>query len=143
MGNTINRTIPYPELTDVANVPADMREMAERLDVIAGVDTGWLLCTVSAAGWTNSPPLSARQIGAVVYLRGGMVNAAFTNSGHVALGTLPACISCPLANCLLPIASYGATAYMRSMQVTTAGAIAVSSSMASSNLWAINHCYAV
>jgi len=34
MGNTPNLTLPYPELTDPADVPADIKRLADRLDVI-------------------------------------------------------------------------------------------------------------
>jgi hypothetical protein len=33
MGTTANNAYPYPELTDVANVPADMRELADAVDL--------------------------------------------------------------------------------------------------------------
>jgi hypothetical protein len=35
MGTTPNLAIPYPELTDPADVPADVKKLAQRLDVIA------------------------------------------------------------------------------------------------------------
>jgi hypothetical protein len=35
MGQTPNLALPYPELTDPADVPADIRELADRLDLIA------------------------------------------------------------------------------------------------------------
>ena len=36
MGTTPTYALPYPELTDVANVPADTRELAERVEAVLG-----------------------------------------------------------------------------------------------------------
>src|SRR5262245_57978453 len=40
MGATTNYAIPYPELADPADVPADMKELAERLDTFGFVPPG-------------------------------------------------------------------------------------------------------
>lgn len=87
MGTTPTYALPYPELTDVANVPADMRELAEAVDtVIKGphTDSGWVNVTVNAGfaiSSGNTPQV--RKIGNVVYARGGVAATGIAiNAAH-------------------------------------------------------------
>jgi microcystin-dependent protein len=54
MGNTVKLNLPYPELTDPANVPADIRELAQAIDPLGMVPIGammiWAL-TAAPGGW--------------------------------------------------------------------------------------------
>lgn len=51
MGTTTTHQIPYPEATEPADVPVDMRELAERVDAVVG------MCRI--ADITVSTPVSA------------------------------------------------------------------------------------
>jgi hypothetical protein len=74
MGTTPKLGLPYPELTDQANVPGDMKELADAIDAAYVVpdddDTGW----INAAPYfvpTSSMTVTTsyvRRIGKMVYL---------------------------------------------------------------------------
>lgn len=94
MGQTPIRQIPYPEASEAADVPTDMKEMADKLDTfgyvpvgammlwaLAGApDANWLLCDGSPvpvgypllrALMVNTPNLQGRVIVGVGTLAGG------------------------------------------------------------------------
>lgn len=138
MGSTPKYAFPYPELTDSANVPRDTKALAEAVELSIGlfiVDSGWLACTVTAAGWTQLAALQVRRLGRACYVRGRLANATFTNPGHVALATMPTAVGVPAQACVFPVAATGATVYNRSFQIDSSGLIGVQSSVASSNYY--------
>lgn len=98
MGATLNNGFPYPEDTDpVAQGAQAIKALANSLDAKVGHDTGWLAIT-GVVGWTVSGgiPWQVRQIGNVVYFRGGMNNATFApGPGYGAIGNLPVGITPP------------------------------------------------
>jgi hypothetical protein len=96
MGTTPNRQLPYPELTDQANVPADMQELALALDTSL-YDTGWItgsgsnLFVPNATNFTLGSSVVRSKGGVVaIYLSGSMkvASAAPGTTGDIANITL-------------------------------------------------------
>ena len=112
-------------------------------DIGMGRDTDWLPLAISAAGWTQSVILSARQIGSQVFIRGRLTNATFTNPGHIKVGSLPAQVAKPPAAVLFPIACYSSLAHVRSFQIAANGDLSVSSSVASANVFDLYGSYLI
>lgn len=95
-----------------------------------GFDTGWVNMTSIQAGWSNDSTVpQARQIGDVVYMVGGVVNATFNSTGFTTAIFLPSAVAAPPNTRVLKIArsstSLSSEARLlvdRSVQVNTSAA---------------------
>jgi hypothetical protein len=137
MGTTPNRQLPYPELSDQANVPADMQELAMALDT-ALYDTGWIdggaggsILVANATNFTLTIS-RIRVVGKVceVYIGGTMkVSPAITSTtgdiGNTPLGTLVAAYR-PVGAPSLPLGTAD-TGRMVAANVNSAGVVSLSS----------------
>src|SRR5215467_13894014 len=69
---TPNLKLPYPELSDTADVPRDIHNLAQRLDTF--YRTAWLTPSAFLNGWTGNTPAAPvgylRDASGTVYLRG-------------------------------------------------------------------------
>lgn len=92
MGTTPTYALPYPELTDQANVPVDMRELAEATDALltAPGDTGWVAVSINAGfGPLSGQPPMVRRIGKIVYAKGAFSSTGITTAAPYAVGAVP------------------------------------------------------
>jgi hypothetical protein len=94
MGSTNTYALPYPELTDSANVPRDQKALAEAVEAALspyGSDSGWVNVTINAGfavSVGNTPQV--RRVGKAIYCRGGLAPTGFAiNAAHDAM-TVPA-----------------------------------------------------
>lgn len=91
-GTTPNLELPYPDLTEPADVPLDIKQLAEALDQLLPATTAdWTPATL-LNGWANGGP----EVGAYlkdalgfVHLKGRFASAGVGPSGSVVF-TLPA-----------------------------------------------------
>lgn len=93
-------------------------------------DTGWLSCSITS-GWANDGgvygPTQARQIGSVVYIRGGVTNTNFNSTVWTAAASLPAGIGLPTNTPLFALPNPQSATIARNARVTTAGNIEITS----------------
>jgi len=129
MGTTTKYALPYPELSDSANVPRDQKALAEAVEAALLTDTGWVTATFTGVGWTQNVPVGVRRIGRVVYTKGRILNAAFVNTTFQVVATLPAGYR-PFTQMNFPSAVYGTVNHWRSWQIGIDGTLAVASSAA-------------
>jgi hypothetical protein len=133
MGATLNNGFPYPEDTDpIAQGAQSIKGLANALDVKLGKDTGWL-AIVGVTGWTvtGGIPWQARQIGNVVWFRGGMNHGTFTSTpAYTQVGTLPAGITLPPGTNVFT--ALNSSAAITTWLVNTAGGLQVYRSAATS-----------
>lgn len=95
-----------------------------------GYDSGWVNMTGIQAGWSNDSTVpQARQIGMVVYMVGGVVNATFNSGTFTTAISLPSTIAAPpgtrvfrVARSSTALTSEGRLLSDRSVQVNTTAA---------------------
>jgi hypothetical protein len=92
MGTTPILLLPYPELIDQANVPADMKKLADKIDATSiFADTGWInLTPVSGSG-----QFQYRSYARTVWMRASI--SGMTSIPQAAIGPLLAAGVLPAA----------------------------------------------
>lgn len=137
MGTTPKLAIPYPELTDAANVPVDLKELADRVEALLTVrnrTSGWL---TAAAGWS----VAASTID--VYARMAIYAFTVTRTGAAITvpvdGNIPTTLMCTFVPASWPLYSVGprgsVEGRLASLDVnSTTGAMSMSAAAPGSNI---------
>jgi hypothetical protein len=99
MGATAKYALPYPDNSNAADVPYDVKRLADAVDAqlqTSAGDTGWVDVAI-APGFvpqSGAEKPQVRRIGKVVYMRGGWQGGAGTGitaaGGSYYVGTVPA-----------------------------------------------------
>jgi hypothetical protein len=132
MGATTTYALPYPENSSAADVPYDVKQLADAVDarlVAMGLDSGWVDVTIApgfvAQAGAEKPQV--RKIGKTVYMRGGWQGGAGSGitaaGGSYYIGTVPAGFR-PPAPVVAPCGSSSAAA-IAGLHVQTDGQVQI------------------
>ena len=114
MGATTNYALPYPDNGDGVDVPYDVKQLADAVDVqlaATGTDTGWVNCTLkSGFAWSSGLPMQVRKIGQHVYARWGIAGTGLTANGAFIVANIPAGFR-PAMSSYVPLGTNSAATY--------------------------------
>jgi len=124
-----------------AKIQANITDPLNDLYNKTAADTGWLAMASLQSGWTNdSTALQARQVGGVVHLVGGIVNASFSTGTFTLAATLPSTVAAPPGTRVYRI-SRGSSAVTSEVRLLADRSVQVLTSASSGNAFRLDGLY--